>query len=254
MAKKPLETRIEENRPALFDWITFMSGFCMGFIFPSLYEFVKSPGFPYWMLFAGLLYGAGAWLKHQPLCHRLTLQNRTAASVPLLLFLLCGHFVIFLMVLIVATPAWRELLGLPVLTPKDSDDGLSLVVSVTLAVLITWLVFRSKKRLKNPGAHTAAWYFRREMVADIMLMVSVSVFSFAFWEKGVMALLISRPTATLGDIWFLFIFLSICYIFFYLPLRYLFLVEDHSSRATWKRLLFIFGLLLLRSLLVMLRI
>lgn len=254
MVKKPLEARIEDNRAALFDWITFGASFCMGFMFPSLYEFAKSPDFPYWMLFTALLYGTGAWLKHRPLCHRLMLQNKDAASVPFFLFLLIGHFIIFLVVLIASIPAWREILGLPKLTHESSDGSLTLFLSMVGALLISWFVFRPKKRLKNAAAHTGVYFFRREMVADILLMVSVSVLSFAFWEKGVMAMLISRPTANAGDIWFLFIFLSICYIFFYLPLRYLFLVEDHSRKGTWKRLLFIFGLLLLRSLFELLRL
>lgn len=51
---------------------------------------------------------------------------------------------------------------------------------------------------------------------------------------------------------FQFLFLGIFFIFFYLPLRYLFLVEDHGSRQTWQRFLIIFGFLAIRFLFILL--
>jgi hypothetical protein len=47
----------------------------------------------------------------------------------------------------------------------------------------------------------------------------------------------------------LFIFLSFAFMLFYLPLRYLYLIEDDSNKA-WRRLLLIFMFILIRALLV----
>ena len=101
---------------------------------------------------------------------------------------------------------------------------------------------------------SAKYLFRRELVADIFLLAAVSILSFVFWEKGIISLLSHRKTASVGDVWFLFVFLAIAYIIFYLPLRYLFLVEDHFSRKTWRRMLLIFAFLLIKSLFEMLKI
>jgi len=49
-----------------------------------------------------------------------------------------------------------------------------------------------------------------------------------------------------------FLILAICFVLFYLPLRYLFLVEDHSSRQTWQRFFLIFGFLAIRFLFIFL--
>jgi hypothetical protein len=119
-----------------------------------------------------------------------------------------------------------------------------------VAGFITWIVFRHKKKIKPNERHTPEFLFRRELIADILLVSGVSIFSFIFWEKGILPMLASRPASAVSDIWFLFIILGITFVLFYLPLRYLFLVEDHSNRQTWKRMLLIFSLLLIRSLLL----
>jgi hypothetical protein len=54
-------------------------------------------------------------------------------------------------------------------------------------------------------------------------------------------------TRTLGDVWFLFVFLSILFLFFYLPLRYLFFMEDREGGGNRKRLLIIFIFMLLKA-------
>ena len=56
------------------------------------------------------------------------------------------------------------------------------------------------------------------------------------------------PVNGVGDVIMLFIFLGVSYVLFYLPLRYLYLIEDHFSRQAWRRLLLIFILILLRGL------
>lgn len=245
---------IQQNKAALFDWLVFGISFSMGFIFPTFSNFAYSKGFPFWMLSATLLYTAGAWLKHRPICYRLMRSGKSVSPVPLLLFLLIGHWMIFLTVIILSSPAIRIIIGLPPVTKESPVSGLFTFLSVVIALIITWLVFRTKKKIKKPVSYSPGYLYRRELVADVFLLTAVSILSFAFWEKGVIALLTRKPASTIGDVWFLFVFLSICYVLFYLPLRYLFLIEDHFSRQTWRRLLLIFGLLLLRSLLELLKI
>jgi hypothetical protein len=93
-----------------------------------------------------------------------------------------------------------------------------------------------------------------ELVADILLIAAVSIFSFVFWEKGVMGMLSRASTRTIGDIWFLFLFLSILFLFFYLPLRYLFFIENREGGSNRKRLFLIFDFILLKALFEMLNI
>jgi hypothetical protein len=245
---------IQQNKAAFFDWLVFAISLSLGFIFPTLKDFALSPWFSYWMIVAFILYVIGAWLKHLPISYRLLHTGNEISNVPLLLFLLIGHWLIFFIVLIFSETAFRKITGLPFNNKKDSLGGFGLFLDIIGALFITWLVFRSKKKINKTIRYSPGFLFRRELIADILLLIAVSIFSFAFWEKGIIALLTYRPATTPGDIWYLFVSLSICYVFFYLPLRYLFLIEDHFSRQTWRRLLLIFGLLLLRTLFELIKI
>lgn len=245
---------IENNRPALFDWIVFITSVSLGFIFPTFRSFIASPVFSWCMLSSLVLYSAGAWLKHLPLYHRIIKSGKPEKSLPYLLFLLIGHWLIFLTVFILAENAIRKMAGMPAATPEDRITGYFMFSSIAAATFVTWLVFRGRKRISTVTNYSKTYLYNREIVADVFLMLSVSVLSFAFWEKGIMALLTHKPVVTIGDVWFIFLFLSIAFLLFYLPLRYLYLIEDRSSRQTRKRLLFIFALLLIRSLFEMLRI
>ena len=77
-------------------------------------------------------------------------------------------------------------------TVKNSMEGALAFVNIIVAAFITWIVFRHKKRIKPNEKHTPGFLFRRELVADIFLICSISIFSFIFWEKSIMALLTNR--------------------------------------------------------------
>lgn len=47
---KPINQEYQYNRPAIFDWMVFTLSFLLGFIFPGLGDFLRSPGFAWWML------------------------------------------------------------------------------------------------------------------------------------------------------------------------------------------------------------
>jgi hypothetical protein len=242
------------NRPAFFDWLVFFISFSLGFVFTGLRDFETSPSFSYLMLAALLLYTAGAWLKHRPLSYRVTTTGESLREVPYMLFLLCGHWVIILTAIILAGPAVRKTFSLPPLNDKGPVNGLLILGGIMVSMFITWIVFRPKKRKHFNKTYAAPYLFRRELVADILLIAGVAILSFVFWDTGIMTLLTHARTNSFGDLWFLFIMLAICFMLFYLPLRYLFFIEDHSNRQTWKRLLLIFALILLKSFFEMLRI
>jgi hypothetical protein len=242
---KKVTESIQYHRPALFDWLVFITSFLLGFVFPDLEEFVISPWFSYMMLGGLVFYIAGAILKHVPLRDRLSSPLTPPREIHYALFLVVGHWMIMLVALIFSSRAFNTILGLP---SKKEADGIPVGLLMVLAGVLTVIVYRSKKTKTKKKEYGERYLFRRELIADIFLFTGVSVFTFIFWEKGIMALLSYKPATGFSDLWFLFILLSITYVLFYLPLRYLYLLEDRSHQQTWKRMLFIFGFLLLRSL------
>ena len=184
-----------------------------------------------------------------PLFDRMQRTGISPREIPYKFFLFIGHWMVMYAVILISLRAVTKLFRIGTIKNTDAAFG-----GIILAVFITWLVMHNHKQVKKQNRYSENYLFWRELVADIFLLAAVSFLNFAFWEKGILTLLANRPSAGIIDIWFLFIFLSIAYILYYLPLRYLFLVEDHSSRQTWQRMLFFFGLLLVRSLFVMLEI
>ena len=251
---QPFNKYTPENKAAFFDWLVFGISFSLGFIFTSLKDFLTSPGFSLWMLTALLLYAIGAALKHLPLGYRMSRSGMSVKKMPILVFLVVGHFCIFFVVIFFSIPALKKMFTSGAALVKRTSDNPDILISLLAAIFISWLVFRPKTEIREKMTLSSNSLFIMELIADIFLVVAVSILSFAFWEKGVVALLTRKAVNNIGDVWFLFVFLSITYILFYLPLRYLFLIDDNNHRGTWKRLLLIFGLLLLKSLLEIVKI
>ena len=61
---------IQKNRAAIFDWLSFLLGFALSFIFPSLRELARSDMFSPFILWALVAYITGALLKDVPLRYR----------------------------------------------------------------------------------------------------------------------------------------------------------------------------------------
>lgn len=245
---------ILNNRAAMFDWSVISISFLLGFIFPAITDFIRSPGFYYWMLAALLLYTCGAALKHLPLSYRLIHSGKAIRPVPYFLFLGVGHWFIMLFVFILSERPLRSIFRLPRLTEKNDGSWQLIIIAGIVSLFITWLVYRTKSHRKSRNKFSVGYLFRMELLADILLIAGVSILSFVFWEKGVMAMLSRASTKTIGDIWFLFVFLSILFLFFYLPLRYLFFIEDRENGRNRRRLFLIFGFMLLKALFEMLNI
>lgn len=247
-----IKNYIQQSRFALFDWSVVVISFSLGFVFPTISDFIRSPGFYNWMLAALFLYITGAFLKQLPLSYRMDLSGRPLRQIPYTIFLVIGHWIIIFLAVIFSEPAFRKLVDLPPIPKENTSDWHW--VAAAIAAFVTWLVYRSKTKWKRKKVYPVNTLFWMELIADIFLTSGVAIFSFVFWEKGAMALLSRSPTNTIGDIWFLFIFLAILFLFFYLPLRYLYFIEDSQGGANRRRLLYIFGFMLLRALLDMLSI
>jgi hypothetical protein len=241
---------VESNRSAMFDWLVFCISFGLGFIFPSLGQFVDKSFFSWLMLIALVAYTVGAWLKHLPLYYRMLRNGTQPRDISYLLFLLLGHWVIMVMVMIFSGQALAKLFGISIKEHNNDLEAGMAVFSTFLSVFITWVVYHHKKRIKPEEHYSNKYLFWREIIGDALLLISVSFFTFIFWEKGIMSLL-NRPATGFSDLWAMFLLLSMAFVIVYLPLRYLYLIEDHSSRQTWKRLMFIFGFIVLRSIVAM---
>lgn len=243
---------IQQNRAALFDWSVICISFMMGFIFPTVTDFTSSSNFSYWMLVAFLLYTVGAVLKHLPLSYRITFSVPTPRPVPYIIYLFIGHWFILLFVIMLSEAAFRHIFTLPPISKENSPSWQLVLTSTTVAAFVTWLVYRSKSNFKSRKEYSENYLFYREIVADIFLIGGVSIVSFVLWEKGVIAMLARVSTQSISEVLFLFVFLSITFLFCYLPLRYLYFIEDREGGRNRKRLLYIFAFMLVRALFEML--
>ena len=140
---------IRENNTAFFDWLVLGISLSLGFVFPSLFDFVTSPYFSYWMLAALLLYSAGVWLKQLPLYSRIRHSENSPERVPLTIFLIIGHWIIFLVVFIFAETAIKKIIGIPPQNIKDAAKGSFVFSSIVVATFVTWLVFRSPGKTRS---------------------------------------------------------------------------------------------------------
>ena len=240
------------SRPALFDWLVLTTSFSLSFIFPNFLSVIISPVLPFLMLAAMVLYTTGALLKHLPLDQRAKMRSSGFTDLPYKTFLAIGHWIIIYIAILFTKRAITQITGLNVSSTPPGKWDYFMLVDFVLTTYITYMVFHIRKGKAPARKYTEKYLFRRELVADIFLCISVSILTFIFWEKGIMSLFTYRQPREITDILFMFLLLAICFILFYLPLRYLFLVEDHSSRQTWQRFLLIFGFLMIRSLFILL--
>jgi len=182
----------------------------------------------------------GAWWKrgylNQRLAFRKSPQPRGFVSgfMNVLLFL---HFLLFS----VSTLLAFGLLGIYDFEGSQTTSLADLWVFAALlwvfAALVvgaaaTYLVRRAGRPSEGAGLSIARpdWL---EFGADGLLWVSVSVLTRIYWD-GLTALIEpSRGAGLGGNGLVLLIAMSLLYIFFYLPGRYLFLVEDYRSGWTW---------------------
>lgn len=241
---------IWQNKPAIFDWLVFAISLLMGLIFPELRDLTASTSFSGWILAGLVLYIIGLWLKHRPVYYRLAIKGRQQKHPALLLFLIMGHWITMLAVVVIAEQAFRQLVGLPAVPKDHPTSGWQVFINIVVSIAVTWFAFRPARRSNK--TLTEKYLIRRELIGDVVLISAVSMLSFVFWENSILSAMAHMRMDTLGNITVLFIFLCFVYMLFYLPLRYLYLIEDQPRQA-WRRLLLIFILILVRGLFEALR-
>lgn len=234
---------LEKYKSGLFDWLVFSICFSLGFIFRTSEEIFSSPLFSFLMLTALALYTVGAWLKHFPLYKRL---DSTAKPLTLFIGLMVIHWFLLAAAVIFSAPAFRQIFGMPPVT-REGPDNLVIIISCVAATIITWLVFRNDTWSNRSKSFSGLYLFRRELAGDICLAVGVSIFSFIIWEKAILAKLFNAPILSFSDIVSAIVGLALTYIIFYLPLRFLYLVEDKFSGKTWRRLGLIYLVFVLKG-------
>lgn len=178
----------------------------------------------------------GALLKTNPLKHRLHAQSTRSAAGILAKFmnvLLFFHFILFSVICLMS----MALLGIVDLVDRSSSgDDIWVVVSLLIAALITYTVWWAGKQPDKALTKNVKYPFIQEALADGLLLVSVSIITRFFWESWYLEIEPSRGIGVTPLAVVLLVALSLLFVVFYLPGRYLFLVEDYRYGRTWPRM------------------
>ena len=174
----------------------------------------------------------GAWGKRPYLRHRLL--PSTSKSIPRLLqLLLLLHFILFTVM---------SLLGMALLgwyQPDTAVENWWILLAFCLGGFATGQLFRAAHVPASGNQHSQN--DPAEYAADALLWVSVLITTALMWD-GLFTDLgsaVGIGFTPRGIV--LALALTMLFVVFYLPARYLFLVEDYRYPATWLRL----GLVLL---------
>lgn len=235
-----------QRRAEVFDWFTFFLSLSLSLVFPSLRDMADPAIYSPYIFGCMVLYTTGALLKDFSLRDRLHRTHQAPRAVSYLIFMLVGHWMIFLFAIVFSDATIRSLLGYPAHADRvlTESGGLYMIIPA----LITWLVFKSKSRPVKWFRFSPGVMNRVEGVADLLLFFGVGGLSFLFWERGILGIVSASQLPGVGIVLFWMVLLGICFVLFYLPLRYLFMVDDYQPGATVRRLLIIFGVLFLRFL------
>lgn len=179
----------------------------------------------------------GAVLKTGPLRYRLS-QKPSRQNTDLLdkftEILIFFHFLLFTIISMMTL----ELLGVYEAAGDDTGymDDVWIVISLMIGLLLAYIVWRAGKRPEKEPTTPGKYPNISETVADISLWISVSIITRFFWESWYTEIEPSRGIglSVLGIV--LLVALSFLYVVFYLPSRYLYLVEDYRYGRTWVRM------------------
>ena len=178
----------------------------------------------------------GAVLKTNPLKYRLSgISPRQKADVldKFMSVLLFWHFILFTIVSLMS----MSLLGIVDLGDRSSSgDDIWVGVSLLIAGLLTYFVWRAGKRPDKVPTKMINYPIAQEALADGLLWISVSIITRFFWETWYLEIEPSRGIGISLRAVVLLVSLSLLFIVFYIPSRYLFLVEDYRYGRTWVRM------------------
>lgn len=171
----------------------------------------------------------GAALKKKPLGRRLALRMRHKADVldRAMDGLLILHLILFTLVTIMAL----SLLGI---APAELGDAWA-ALGLGIGACVTYFVWKAGRGGHNEQVDETApeGLISTEYLADGLLWISVSIVTLMLWgmfagDVGTAAG-IGLNVRAVVLLWAL----SVLFVAFYLPARYLFLVEDYRSPSTW---------------------
>ena len=147
--------------------------------------------------------------------------------------LLFFHFILFTVVCLMS----MALLGIVNLVDRSSSgDDLWVGISILIAALLTYTVWRAGKRPGDIPTKSIQFPNAQEALADGLLWISVSIVTRFFWETWYLEVEPSKGMGFSLLALVLIIALSLLFVVFYLPSRYLFLVEDYRYIRTWVRM------------------
>jgi len=223
----------EKIHGLLFDGATFLGNIAFFGSLPKLGDEVDESIAGALVLLAVLTQIAGAWLKKdflaQRLSHKTPLPSKGLGRsfMDVLLFL---HFLLFS----VMTTFAFALLGIYEISGSTSfyRGDVWIIIAFLVGGFATFLV-KTAEPNEEAGIKAKNSPYWLEFGADGLLWVSVSLVTRIFWDS-LMALI--EPASGIGmsaQGIMLLVAVSFLYAFFYLPSRYLFLVEDYQSTLTW---------------------
>lgn len=217
----------------LFDGSVFLGNIALLNFIPSIGDEALDTTIGTWMLLAIGAQIVGAWWKRLYLAPRLAKRRPSSDEDPARGFmniLLLLHFILFtvmtLMVLLVAGiydagksgELWR--------------GDIWVLISMAIGALSAGSLAAAERWPPSDrfAAVMPGWL---EYGADALLWISAMIVTRIFWE-GLLALIgpsQGRGFSSVSIV--LLIALSLLFIFFYLPARYLFLAEDYQYPRTW---------------------
>jgi hypothetical protein len=178
----------------------------------------------------------GAVLKTGPLHYRLSgISPRQKADVldKFMSVLLFWHFILFTIISLMS----MGLLGIVDFVDRSSSgDDLWVGVSLLIAGLLTYFVWRAGKRPDKIPTKMIKYPIAQEALADGLLWISVSIITRFFWDTWYLEIEPTRGIGFSSKGIVLLVALSLLFVVFYIPSRYLFLVEDYRYVRTWARM------------------
>jgi hypothetical protein len=220
----------------VFDGLAIAGSVALVAAFPRNGEALPDRTTGFLLLAAILTQILGALAKTGPLQQRL--GGRAAAENPgcsdrFMQLLLFWHFILFTITVAMAF----GLLGVVDLNSAGSETGLEVwpAIAMLIAGITTFTVWRAGKR----SSHEEQEQSPRsgfEYGADVLLSLSVSIITFFYWDVLVVGSVDSAIGIGFGVRGMVLVF-SLAFLFtvFYLPSRYLFLIEDARYAGTWAR-------------------
>lgn len=220
----------------VFDGLAIAGSVLLVAAFPESGETLPERSTGFLLMAAVLAQNLGALAKTGPLQQRL--GRRTPAESPgcsdrFMQLLLFWHFILFTIAVAMAF----GLLGIVDLNSTGTETGLEVwpAIAMLIAGITTFTVWRAgKKSIRDEQDGSTRPGF--EYGADVLLSLSVSIITFFFWDVVVVGSVDSAIGIGFGTRGLVLV-LSLSFLFtvFYLPSRYLFLIEDARYAGTWAR-------------------